>query len=192
MWLIVQGTYALFAWWWAARVVARAATLAGALDPQVLAAVRALVRRGRVDACDGLAERVGVSAITEVLCAHREGDEPIDRLDGVLAREAPPHRALRGLATIGTMLGLLAAIATLRGGGSGTRALESALMGFSTAIPLWTAVGLSVSRWRRASRALEKLAAARMGVGVTEGLAGEVEDCGEPSGRRGPTSDVDE
>lgn len=161
MWLWLQGVYALAAWAYSVRVVARVASLAGAIDGGVIEAVRALRRQG--EGLDALIASDELHPDVQwVLCAAREGELATDRMEWVLARTAPPSLALRGLATIGTSLGLLGAIVTLRGviggGGGAARAFESALLGFVTAIPVWSALALAAQRSRRTARQCERLA----------------------------------
>ena len=161
MWLWLQGAYALAAWAYSVRVVARVASLAGAIDGGVIEAVRALRQRGEgldaLIACDELHPDV-----QWVLRAGREDELATDRMELVLAKTAPPSLTLRGLATIGTSLGLLGAIVTLRGviggGGGAAKAFESALLGFVTAIPVWSALALAGQRSRRTARQCERLA----------------------------------
>lgn len=161
MWLWLQGVYALAAWAYSVRVVARVASLAGAIDGGVLEAVRALRQRGEgLDAL--LASDALHPDVRWVLRSAHEDELATDRVDAVLAKTAPPSLTLRGLATIGTSLGLLGAIVTLRGviggGGGAARAFESALLGFVTAIPVWSALALAGQRTRRTARQCERLA----------------------------------
>lgn len=161
MWLWLQGVYALAAWAYSVRVVARVSALAGALDGAVIDAVRALRRRGEgLDAL--LASDELHPDVQWILRANAEEELASDRAEVVLAKTAPPSLTLRGLATIGTSLGLLGAIVTLRGviggGGGAARAFESALLGFVTAIPVWSALSLAAQRMRRTARQCERLA----------------------------------
>jgi hypothetical protein len=168
MWLILQGAYALVAWSIAVRAVVRVSDLVGALDPALMRRVRALVAEGRGTECGALADRLENPTIS-LLLKGEDDEDAYERLDDALAMSAPPTKALRGMATIGTSFGLLAAIATLRFGmpSGATRAagaaFESALLGFVTAVPLWTAIGVCGLRMKRCAVLLEKLAAARTG-----------------------------
>lgn len=159
--MIVQGVYALVAWWIAARAVVRMASLVGALDGGVLEAVRAVKRRGRSVA--ELATGEMHEALVPLFTAERDGELASDRADELLTDCAPPTNAMRGMATIGTTLGLLAAIATLRGAAGGGAALAakafgSALMGIATAIPLWTALAIAGRHMKRVSAKVHRLA----------------------------------
>ncbi len=163
MWMIVQGAYALVAWSVAVRAVSRAAALAGAVDGGVVEAVRAARRAGR--STQQLASDQMHPALVSVLSAETDGELGSDRADEVRMDYAVPVSALRGMATIGTSLGLLAAIATLRsstGGGEAVaaRAFGSALLGFATAVPMWSALALAGRHARYASKQLHRLALA--------------------------------
>ncbi len=182
MWLVLQGVYALVAWSIAVRAVARSAAISGALDAPVVEAARALRARGEGYAA--LSTEAMHPAIAWVLGAEADGELASDRADEMVSECAPPSRALRGMATIGTSLGLLGAIATLRGivgggGASAARAFESALLGFVTAIPLWTALAVAGQRMRRVSVQLHRLAEVVDGEPMVGASAGSEEPDGD-------------
>jgi hypothetical protein len=179
LWFIAQGVYACAAWSFAARAVVRSADLAGVLASPLVSRARswrgpeARARRRRI------AQQLNSPAVSLLMQEPlEEGEHFVDRLDDALGLAAPPSRAMRGMATIGTMFGLLAAIALLRGRAGDARvaaaAFECALLGFVTAVPLWTAVGVCGARARRSALGLERLASALDGDGPAEG-----EDRGE-------------
>jgi|LNFM01.1.fsa_nt_gb hypothetical protein len=168
MWSAVQGVYALVAWTIATRAVTTTASLLGALEPTLISRVRQLVRSGNGAAAVSLVERAGHPALLSIAQATADGEEPLDRVDAVVLDYGPPTRALRGMATIGTSLGLLAAIATILGSVSSTSrgaaaAFERALMGFVTAIPLWTAATIAGQQMRRVRKSLERIGLAFSG-----------------------------
>ncbi|MFO0557230.1 MAG: hypothetical protein U0269_04375 [Polyangiales bacterium] len=161
--MIVQGVYALLAWSIAGRAVVRISTIAGVMEGGVVEATRALRRRGLT--VDVLVTDEMHPAIAAVLTADRDGESASDRADALLGDCAPPTNAMRGLATIGTTLGLLAAIATLRsstlaGEALAAKAFGSALMGIATAIPLWTAIAIAGRHMKRVSSRVHALAVA--------------------------------
>jgi hypothetical protein len=163
MWMIVQGAYAVLAWSIAGRAVVKISTIAGVMDGGVVEATRALRRRGL--SADVLVTGEMHPAIAAVFVADRDGDSASDRADGLLSECAPPINGMRGMATIGTTLGLLAAIATLRSSTVGGEALaakafSSALMGIATAIPLWTAIAIAGRHMKRVSARVHALAVA--------------------------------
>lgn len=161
--MIVQGVYALLAWSVAGRAVVRISAIAGVMDGGVVEATRALRRRGAT--VDVLVTDEMHPAIAAVLVADRDGESASDRADALLGDCAPPTNAMRGMATIGTTLGLLAAIATLRsstlaGEALAAKAFGSALMGIATAIPLWTAIAIAGRQMKRVSSRVHALAVA--------------------------------
>jgi len=159
--MIVQWAYALLAWSIAGRVVVRISTMAGVMDGGLVEATRALCRRGR--STDVLVTDELHPAIAAVLTAAQDVELASDRADALLSEYAPPTNAMRGMATIGTTLGLLAAIATLRSSTVGGEALAakafgSALLGIATAIPIWTAIAISGRQWKRIASKVHALA----------------------------------
>ncbi len=176
MWLALQSVYAMVAWSIALRAVVRSARLSGLLDASVLKLCKRLLTAKHESSIKELCDQLGSAPLSEVL---RESVSPTEdvfaRVDRAVAMTAPPTTALRGLATIGTSLGFLGAIATMRAsvdtGGAQramAQAIECALLGFVTAIPLWTAVTISGKHTRSARLALDKLADMRDGGSVLE------------------------
>ncbi|MBL8678357.1 MAG: hypothetical protein JNK05_04285 [Myxococcales bacterium] len=184
MWSVVQGLYAVVAWSIAVRAVARTSALLGALDPALISQAKSLVRRGDRGGATALVERAGHPALVFVVEAEKDDEDVLDRVDVVGLEYGPPTRGLRGMATIGTSLGLLAAIATIltsvaspsRGA---AQAFERALMGFVTAIPLWTAATIAGQQMRRVRKSLDRFGLA---------LAG---DDAEPRSAEEPASEGD-
>lgn len=171
MWLWLQIVYALVAWSIAIRAVLRTAKLSGLLDVSLLKLVRGLARQKKDTEIAALCDDLNSSAVSEVL---REpvtlGEDMGARVNQAIALSAPPSTAMRGMATIGTSLGFLGAIATMRTGvdvggaqRAMARAIECALLGFVTAIPLWTAITVSSRHMKTVRTALDKLADAREG-----------------------------
>ncbi len=164
-WLLAQGAYAIGAWGFAARAVWQSAVLVGLLSAPLASRVLAWRRANEDERARAFAREVHnpvISLLMEVPL--EEGELADDRLADALAMAAPPSKALRGMATIGTLFGLFAAIGMLRSAGADARvapaAFECALLGFVTAIPLWTAVAVCGVRARRITLALERLALA--------------------------------
>ena len=169
MWIWIQATYAAIAWSVALRAVIRSARLNGQLDASLLKHVQKLVGSKHEAQIEALCVELNSEAISEVI---REpvfsAEDVFSRVKQAIAMSAPPTTAMRGMATIGTSLGLLAAIATMRSsfdtGGSQravAQAIECALLGFVTAIPLWTAIGVCAKHVKPARLALDKLAEIR-------------------------------
>lgn len=168
MWSVVQGAYAIVAWFFAVRAVAKTSALLGALDPALVSRARQLSRSGDRDGVRSVVENAGHPALAFVVQAESEGEDPLDRVDIVALEYGPPTRGLRGMATIGTSLGLLAAIATILTSVSApsrgaAMAFERALMGFVTAIPLWTAATIAGQQMRRVRKSLDRFGLALAG-----------------------------
>lgn len=173
LWLVLQVLYASVAWYFAARAVHRTAYFSGEVGEPLAATVRELRRVGRAADVARLGAALEPSPAGVLLADDTEyvsAEELVAESERTLAARTPPDRMLRGLATVGTTLGLLAAIAALRTGlnaGPGApfdravgNALDSAVAGFVTALPCWTAVGLCRTSVRRARRGLEQLVVA--------------------------------
>lgn len=165
---MLQVLFASAAWFVAAKAVLRAAQFTGETGAVLAATIRELRRTGREADVAQLGVVLTPSPIGGLL--EDEGrcdsaEELVAEAERGLRAAAPPTRALRGLATIGTTFGLLAAVAALRTGLSQSsglaleqaagRALDSAVLGFVTALPCWTAVGLCRTLARRAAVSLE-------------------------------------
>ena len=169
MWLWIQATYAVLAWGVALRAVIRSARINGQLDPSLLTHVQKLVSRQQESQIEALCIELNSEAISEVIRERVFGAEDVfARVKQAVAMSAPPTTAMRGMATIGTSLGLLGAIATMRSSfdtgasqAAVAQAIECALLGFVTAIPLWTAIGVCAKHVKPARIALDKLAAIR-------------------------------
>jgi hypothetical protein len=154
-WLLAQCVFAAFAWTLAARAVHRVAFFGGYAGKGLAATIRELRVGGRASEVPKLAEQFGETPLTSLLQLDADrvsAEELVSTAQEILPAIAPPIRVLRGLATIGTTLGLLAAVATLRQAldvGAATameraaaQAFDSAVAGFVTALPCWTAVAL--------------------------------------------------
>lgn len=169
MWIWIQATYAIIAWSVALRAVIRSARINGQLEPALLKLVQKLVATKQEAQIEALCDELNAEAISEVI---REpvlsAEDVFARVKQAIAMSAPPTTAMRGMATIGTSLGLLGAIATMRSSfdtgasqGAVAQAIQCALLGFVTAIPLWTAIGVCAKHVKPARIALDKLAEIR-------------------------------
>jgi hypothetical protein len=169
-WLAAQFAYAAMAWYFAARVVAVAYRFGGTVGRELSRTVRELRRADRDPDIARLAEALHPSPIASLLELTPETTSPIELVaeaERVSSNVAPPIRLLRSIATAGTMLGLLSAVATLRlslDAGTATRmettakrAFDSAVVGFVTALPCWTAIALTRRRARETYSDLERI-----------------------------------
>lgn len=158
-WLVAQTVFAAVAWYLSARAVVRVFAFAGYAGRPLAVTIQELRERGRGSEVHRLAELLDAApleAFFDIDPDRLSAEELISRAQRVLAQVAPPIRLLRGLATVATTLGLLAAVASLRSGleagtvaamqTAATRALDSAVVGFVTGLPCWTAVGLCRKR----------------------------------------------
>jgi hypothetical protein len=187
LWLTAQIAFASVAWYIAARAVFQA-NLVGSLAGRDLAAlVRDLRRAGRGSEVRRLAEALTpapLEGLLELDADRVSAEDLVASAQSVLDAARPPAKLLRTLATVGTSLGLLAAVATLRVALQGqsaavmtqvaSRAFESAVLGFVTALPCWTAAALCRQRLLQLYRELDGvLLAMRAEGGPDEGPADE-------------------
>lgn len=177
MWLAVQAVFAVFAWGVAIRAVLRVADLAGVLiESKLVETTRALTKQGDHDGLRRLGQALDSANLQAIVAVSESELLELDlRVNAAVDAVRPPLGALRGMATIGTSLGLLAVIVRLHHGlqiGSAGAAmmgvLDSAVLGFVTALPLWTAIGLVQPKMRRIVERLDALAEARLSMGEAQ------------------------
>ncbi len=143
----------------------------GAVSGRALAGtVRELRVASRDDDISRLPSLLDAEPLAALLDTDDHGasaEQLVDHAITAARAAAPPVRALRSLATIGTMLGLLCAVASLRSGidansaadlgRAASRALDSAVLGFVTALPCWTAAALCGRRARQTEIEMESV-----------------------------------
>ena len=169
-WLAVQFAYAVSAWWFCARPVANAEHFGAAAGRELAATIRELRAAGQGGVVQRLPELLGIEALADLLELDPRtsvAEQFVERANAVTRAVAPPTRVLRSIATVGTMLGLLASVASLHGAldsagaaamqAAAGRAFDSAVLGFVTAIPCWTAAALCGRRARQSDIELESV-----------------------------------
>lgn len=166
--LVAQILYASIAWWFCARSVWRTETFAASSGRNLagtLRELRAACRDTDIARLPGLLNAEALATLLDADGRRDSAERMVSDASSVSRMAAPPVRVLRSLATMGTMLGLLCAVANLRAGLdassagqlglAASRALDSAVAGFVTALPCWTAAALCGRRARRTEIELE-------------------------------------
>lgn len=173
-WITMQLSYAAVSWSISAGAVYRAAFNAGTAGPGLEAAIESLTARpDRESAVASFAGALGEGPVRALLDGGYDDSSAEQwalRVDRAQADYAVAVRTLRGLATMGTTLGLLAAIATMRAGLEAPHAeavrtvanaaFDSAVLGFVSALPCWAALALARTHDRRTYQSLGRAAVA--------------------------------
>lgn len=169
-WLVAQVVYASVAWWLCARWVTRTAVFGAVSGRSLAGTVRELRLASRDEDVPRLTALLHAEPLAALLDREDLGgsaEQLVDDAITVARAAAPPIRMLRSLATMGTMFGLLCAVASLRSGidansaadlgRAASRALDSAVVGFVTALPCWTAAALCGRRARQTEIEIESV-----------------------------------
>lgn len=196
-WLLVQGLFAAVAWGFSARSVVRSSRSAGSVQPALADALHEIAQRPTAEGdLARFAQALGgpVQTLLDGPSTEADPEQWALRAQRAYGLEQTPVRALRGLATMGTTLGLLAAVATLRAGleapnsdavrSVATAAFDSAVLGFVTALPCWSALAASRLYDRRTWQGLDRAVVALAGGALSsDAELGQVAT-GLPEGRR--------